>query len=417
LNNNPISLSTSATQVSKGGAAKLTPPPPDLITDSFKTIYDQASNDGTALIQALQGINDLIVKASEEQQCYTSRLNHFALTILSPADQKGLLQFAQNNANVGTANQVSPASCRLVDTYNWPTDKLNTIDTDLHHLQAEQSALMFEAGYATWIADPTHKAENDQLTNFLASNITTVEGKQAPSAQFTTFSASLAFIDYWRSRLADLVTQATAQPNPDQQGSPFFFSSTVDCSNNWYGKGSVLTVTLSITDLSASPTPAPVGQPILVNSCYPPGTVSTGIGLSFVHDQVFAFLPGIDPTNSANTVTTVQTTTDASATPLYGILYNIAIKEGTGGYGLHGAIGGAIGSTSGTTTPEILVGPSFSIRRRAFFITPAFQLARRDQLLPGYHIGSLQESGLTSLPITTNWKPGFALIFSFGVGQ
>lgn len=77
---------------------------------------------------------------------------------------------------------------------------------------------MFEAGYATWIADPTHKAENDQLTNFLASNITTVEGKQAPSAQFTTFSASLAFIDYWRSRLADLVTQATAQPNPDQQG-------------------------------------------------------------------------------------------------------------------------------------------------------------------------------------------------------
>jgi hypothetical protein len=160
-----------------------------------------------------------------------------------------------------------------------------------------------------------------------------------------------------------------------------------------------------------------VGQPILVNSYYPPGTVSTGIGLSFVHDQVFAFLPGIDPTNSANTVPTVQTTTDASATPLYAILYNIAIKEGAGGYGLHGAIGGAIGSTSGTANLEILVGPSFSIRRRAFFITPAFQLARRDQLLPGYHIGSLQESGLTSLPITTNWKPGFALIFSFGVGQ
>jgi len=416
--NNP-STSSSAMQIQDKRSTPLTTSsaPPNL-DDSFKLIYDEASTDGTALIQALQKINDLIVKASEEQQCYTSRLNHFALTILSAADQQSLLLFAQNNASVGTANLPSPASCRLVDAYNWPTDTLNTIDTNLHDLQAEQSVLMFETGYKTWIADQTHKAENDQLTALLASYITTVEGKQAPSAsQFATFSASLAYIDYWRSRLADIVTQDTAQSKPDQQGSPFFFSSTVDCSNNWYGKGSVLTVTLSITDLSASPTPAPAGQQILVNSCYPPGTVSTGIGLSFVHDRVFAFLPGIDPTNSANTVTTVQTTTDASATPLYAILYNIAIQEGTGGYGLHGAIGGAIGSTSGTTNLEILAGPSFSIRRRAFFITPAFQLARRDQLLPGYHIGSLQGSGLTSLPVTTNWKPGFALIFSFGVGQ
>ena len=84
----------------------------------------------------------------------------------------------------------------------------------------------------------------------------------------------------------------------DLPGSPFVYASNVDCSNSFYGKGTTLAVTLNATDITAA-TPTATPLQILTNTCYPPGTVSTGVGFSLVHDRVYAFEPSADPANPA----------------------------------------------------------------------------------------------------------------------
>ena len=103
--------------------------------------------------------------------------------------------------------------------------------------------------------------------------------------------------------------------------------------------------------------------------------------------------------------------------PLYALQYNIALRDFANGLGLHATVGAALGPSSGTANIELIAGPAISIRRRAFFIMPAFQLGRRDSLLPGFKIGDPQGNGLTSVPVHTSWEPGFALTFSFSVAQ
>jgi hypothetical protein len=112
----------------------------------------------------------------------------------------------------------------------------------------------------------------------------------------------------------------------------------------------------------------------------------------------------------------IGATTDQRVTPLYALQYNIAIKDWDDGLGMQGAVGAALGSSSGTANIELIAGPAISIKHRAFFITPVFQLGRRDNLLPGFTIGNPQGT-LTAVPVHSSWKPGFALTFTFSVAQ
>ncbi len=397
------------------------PPRTDVqkVDDAWWDIRDSAFVVSTAITKQRMQLNSLIIDAGSEQQCYLDRLRAYSAVLLSKEQVRTLAEFAQNNSAVpwspGKTGGPWTKDCRSEDSYQWPSQQFDNLDTSLLNLQAQQVALAKLPGYAAWIAVAGNKDLNDKLSTFFSDNLKLVEGWQGASTAYTTFVASISYITFWRGILASIHQQNVDHNDPDKQGSPFYFTAVVDCSSNWYGRGRTDTISLHITDFSVTPTPTPVDLQVMTNTCYPPGTISTGLGVSFVHDRVYTFLPGKDPANPTNTILVVGTTTDSLATPLYAVQYNIGVWEGNSSYGLHGALGAAIGSTSGTTNLEFLLGPAVSIRRRAFFITPAFQLARRDQLLPGYHVGSPQGNGLTSLPVKTNWQAGFALTFTFSV--
>jgi hypothetical protein len=397
------------------------PPATDIekMDDAWWSLRDRAFDLSANVTSERSQLNNLILDASNEQQCYMDRLRAYISPILKPDEVRNLGDFAKNNSAIpwSAVKTGGPwtSDCRAEASYRWPSQEIDSLDASLLALQAEQTKLAKLPGYAAWIAIASNKDLNDKLTSFFTDNIKLVEGWQGASTSYATFVASVSYITFWRGTLAGISQQVTAQSDPDKQGSPFFFLSTLDCSTNWYGRGRTDTISLHITDISVTPTPTPVDLQVVTNTCYPPGTISTGLGVSFVHDTVYTFVPGKDPANPANTISVIGTSTDSPATPLYAIQYNIGIWEGASTFGLHGALGAAIGSTSGTTNIEFLLGPALSLRRRAFFVTPAFQLARRDQLLPGYQVGTPQANGLNSLPFKTNWQPGFALTFTFSV--
>jgi hypothetical protein len=380
------------------------------VDKAFDEIFTRAESAAQQLHSLNDRLNELNVAATNEQQCYLNALASpsFNKPFLKLSEVRALQAFAAANAAPAPA-----LSCRFNGSYDWPVKEFTDIDDAYSVIQRHLDHLMFMPGYDGWLAVPLHVNQNDRLKAIITDSQSAAQSKEAAPASYI---AALAVITYWQSMLASIHSADLAKPDPNQQGSPFVFVASVDCSFSWYGKGDVKTATLNITDVTVNPATVTT-QSVLTNTCQPSGTVSTGIGLSFVHDRVYAFEPGPDPTNAANSVSTIKTSTDAAVTPLYAVLYNIAAHDSANGLGIHAAIGGAVGSTSGTTNVEFLLGPSFSFRRRAFFITPAFQLARRDQLLPGYSVGTVQNATLTALPVTTNWKPGFGLTFSFGIGS
>lgn len=397
------------------------PPPPraaDEVQDAFANAVGAAGDASKKLTDNLHALNKLINTLNAEQQCYTDLVARLGAPILTASEQISLRKAAAANASAGSS------SCRAPQPVTpWPADSFNEVENDLRDAQTQLTGLFLMSGYKDWASNAANPAAVASVNAAIEKNIILAQGKQNPSAEYLRV---LSAVDGWRLRLTEIdermkTLEAQAQDADhilpaDLPGSPFVYASNVDCSNSFYGKGTTLTVTLNATDITAA-TPTATPLQILTNTCYPPGTVSTGVGFSLVHDRVYAFEPSADPANPANTLSTIQTTTDAAATPLYAVQYNISAKEWLNGNGLHGSIGTAVGSTSGTANFELLAGLSFSFRHRAFFVTPAYQLARRDQLNAGYHIGSVFGNGLTSLPVTTNYKSGLAVTFTFGIGN
>lgn len=387
------------------------------LQEEFDTLWTASNCESKAIFNTTQAANQATSGMTSEQQCYKLRLSEFSDWLLKMDDASRLLSFVSDNSKLHDGTN---KSCRMSVDFTWPVSSFSSIENGLLTLQLRLQALtgretskppaVGDISYADWIKDATNKARYDLLSNFLSTGIAAVQKNELPPS---SFNDSLLFITFWRDRLAAVQSGSTGQ-DIDADGSPFVLSASSDCSFTWYGRGDTKTSSVTAADISTTPA-ASTSIPVLVNTCYPPGTVSTGLGMSFIHNDVYAFLPSPDPNDNTKSISTIQTTTNAAVTPLYAIQYNAAFKDFSDGIGLHASLGGAIGSTSGTTNLEFLVGTSLSLRRRAFFVTPALQLARRDQLLSGYQIGSKQNS-LTALPIVTNWKPGFALMFSFGIG-
>lgn len=418
--NTVVSIPKTASELFPPGAERSPGITARNLGDEIQQPFDSAVRAATAasdnLAQSIQALNASINAVNAEQRCYNDLLARLSAPILTAPEQISLRKAAAANQAAG------PGSCRLSGT-RWPTDYFAQNEGELRGVQNQLTGITLLPGYKAWAADAANSAAFTIVNNAVNANIALAQSKQTPAPEFLK---TVSNIDSWRQRLGEIdqrmkdIEAQTSDFNrttpADRPTSPFIYSGTVDCSNSFYGKGTTLTVTLNATDITSA-TPVSTPLQILTNTCYPPGTISTGIGFSLLHDRVYAFQPSPDPANPASTISTIQTTTDAIATPLYSVQYNISAKEWPNGNGLHASIGTALGSTSGTSSFELLAGPSFSFRHRAFFITPAFQLARRDQLNNGYHVGSPAGNGLNSLPITTNYKPGFAITFTFGIGN
>lgn len=462
----PTPPSSIAPSASIGGTLP-PPPPPTSVTSTNvprrpgtqpPTVDEQWQNILNTLKVARETLFDLkqetdrsLFVVSMEEQCYKDRLSFYSSFLLDDDTANLLKQFVRNNVEhtvSGPGSNSASESCRRPDD-TWPFDGLQANEKQLYQLQADVFDLASVNGFATWKNTAPNGDNYIAVTTFIGNLITEVQALEVISDVAKNFQAAQVYNHFWRVKVediarseADISRSADAlerdrvalqtQPNNTslktayansinayiaaRQRSPLLLTVYVDCSTNWYGRGRTDTITLHYTDITAT-SPSDQNTQIAVSSCLTPGTVSTGIGMSFLRNRQFAFVSGRDPNNPANTISVIGTTTDQQVTPLYAVQYNIALKDSSKGLGLHAAVGAALGSSSGTANIELIAGPSISIHRRAFFITPAFQLGRRDELLPGFAVGNAQGNGLTAIPVHTSWKPGFALTFSFSVAQ
>jgi hypothetical protein len=436
-------------------APSTTPAPtaeqPTKLDDQWQNILTNLKDARDRAFYWKQQTDTLLFTASMEEQCYKDRLSFYSSFLLDENTANSLKQFVRKNTDETTSGAGSNSasdSCRRPDD-NWPFDALQTTEKQIYQLQSSLFDFASADGFAKWKDTAPNGDNYTAVTALVASLLTQVQSLEATSDVAKNFQAAQVYNHFWRVKIQDIarseyeIARAAEALDRDRaayqndqknaslraayddsknayiaarQRSPLLLTVYVDCSTNWYGRGRTDTITLHYTDITATPATDQNTQ-IAVSSCLTPGTVSTGIGMSFLRNRQFAFVSGRDPNNSANTISVIGTTTDQQVTPLYAVQYNIALKDSSKGLGLHAAVGAALGSSSGTANIELLAGPSISIRRRAFFITPAFQLGRRDELLPGFAIGNAQGNGLTAIPVHTSWKPGFALTFSFSVAQ
>jgi hypothetical protein len=406
------------------------------VEQQWQSVLGNVTTVRNNVLMLKQATDALLLAASMEEQCYQDRLHFYFSIVLDEKTAASLKDFAKNNQILFT-NASAPSasdSCRRDDSA-WPFTKLQDVEKQIYTVQFNTFDMMNIDGFADW-----KKANSDAYTavttlvGTLLTQVQSLESISGTSDVAKAFQAAQTYNNFWRGKLAEIAESETAVDTADAAlkgksnageleaasaaahlNSLLVFTKDLDCSANWYGRGRTDTYTLHSSDLTATP-PTDQTSDITVHTCYTPGTVSTGVGMSFLRNQQFGFVAGRDPKDSANIITVIGATTNQQVTPIYGIQYNIAIKDLDNGLGLHGAVGAALGSSSGTSNIELIAGPSISIRRRAFFITPAFQLGRREELLPGFKVGDPQGT-LMSAPVHTSWKPGFELTFSFSVAQ
>jgi hypothetical protein len=412
----PASLAPAAsTAANLPPAAPQVAPPASSLADQWTTTGTDINKARRSMFALQRQVELATANAGAEQACYKIRLQYFSTWRLDQKHKDDLIAFATAN---GTPVEATDAptlgdptkACAIKGDDRWPFDEYKTAENDLYKVQTDLLNMTFDPGFAAWYVNGV-KSAYDAATSATATISTQLQTFAVGGTIANSFVATVSYNAGERTLLAPIAAAATK--NDD---SLFQYAITVNCSNNWYGRGRTDVINLHYLDLNAA-TPTDAAIQVSASSCLTPGTVSTGIGMSFLHNTEYNFVSGIDPKNPGNTISVIGTTADQSVTPIYQVQYNIGIWDWRNGVGMQAAVGAGLGSSSGTATVEPTAGLSLSIMHRAFFVSPVLQIGRRQSLLPGYSIGFPAGNGLTAIPTQTNWKPGFALVFTFAVAQ
>ena len=186
------------------------------VTDAWWDLRGRAFDLSGAVTKQRVSLNALVVDASSEQQCYIDRLREYSASLLRGEEIQNLREFAKNNSatpwNPVKSGGPWTTDCRSENAYQWPSQDIDNLDVSLLAMQAEQTQLAKMAGYSAWITVASDKDLNDKLTSFLADNVKLVEGWQGAATAYSTFVASISYINFWRGILATINQQDTDQP-------------------------------------------------------------------------------------------------------------------------------------------------------------------------------------------------------------
>jgi hypothetical protein len=178
----------------------------------------------------------------------------------------------------------------------------------------------------------------------------------------------------------------------------------------WFGQGTSTQMQLTIVDATnpgQNSTPKNLDKVV----CQSALTVTNGLGLSFIPDRTPAFVPSTNSGTNGTPVLGYSST--ARVRPAYAVQVNAALwspKESN--FEFHWSLGAMLTAATGGATTDIITGPSFSFKKRAFFISPVFDLGQRTVFQHGFYVGEPQ-GVLTSPPTQQTWKPGFGLTITF----
>ena len=419
-----------------------TPVPANPAAPTLAELWNATGSDlgnaRTLMLALQQQIEQAVTNAGAEQACYKIRLQYYSAWRLDLKHKNDLIAFATANAKPVAATSAPnlgdpTAACAIAGDDGWPFSVYAKVETAIYNVQTDLQKMTFDAGFAAWDVNG-QKSAYDAATAAATALSTQFQTYAPGSTMANNFVASVSANAAERNLLTPIGTAANAAAVAKAAaaagtGTPaaaaaaaaavdslFQYTLTVNCNTNWYGRGRTDVINLHYLDISTA-TPTDTAVQISSSSCLTPGTISTGIGMSFLHNTEYNFVSGIDPKNPGNTISVIGTTTDQAVTPIYALQYNIGLKDWHNGLGMQAAVGAAMGSSSGTAIIEPIAGFSISLMHRAFFISPVLQIGRRESLLPGYSIGFPQGNGLTTVPTNTSWKPGFGLTFTFSVAQ
>jgi hypothetical protein len=297
--------------------------------------------------------------------------------------------------------------------FEWPTQKIAELQDSITKFRDLYNKLSNDPNYSAWAklggnkdAFDFIKAQTDKMIEHLNS--------LAPTSDAAgKLQAAQDSVRQWRNHFNDVF-------QTDVNG--FLPSYDAGC-GAWFGKGKTTAVKLFIRDLTNPATEETADLITVV--CNPPLTVTTGLGFSFIPNRIPAFVPGIEKDANGNDVKdasgnpvivdTLGFSSESNVTPIYALQINGAIKEWRRpGLGLHATLGAAVGGANDATNLQFLAGISFSFFRRAFFVTPAYQLAERTGFLSGFNPGNVK-GNLTSLPTEQHPNSGFALTITFPI--
>jgi len=178
----------------------------------------------------------------------------------------------------------------------------------------------------------------------------------------------------------------------------------------WFGQGTSTQMQLTVVDNtnpSQNSTPKNLDKVV----CQSALTVTNGLGLSFIPDRTPAFVPSMN--TGTNGTPVLGYSSVANVRPGYAVQVNGAFwSQRESNFEIHWSLGAMLTAATGGATTDIITGPSFSFKKRAFFISPVYDLGLRTVLQSGFSVGTPQ-GVLTSPPTQQTWKSGFGLTITF----
>jgi hypothetical protein len=193
----------------------------------------------------------------------------------------------------------------------------------------------------------------------------------------------------------------------------------------FFGDGTSTQMQLSIVDNLNPPAAGTKVTPTNLDKvvCQSTISISNGLGLSFIPSQTPAFVPAVKKDSQGNPVL------DSSGNPtiIQSLGYSNQSRVGAGyafqanaslwatqrwGFEIHWSLGAMLTASSNGATTDIITGPSFSFRRRTFFVSPMYDLGLRTVYVSPFQPG-MPQGNLTSPPTQQVWKSGFGLTITF----
>ena len=178
----------------------------------------------------------------------------------------------------------------------------------------------------------------------------------------------------------------------------------------WFGQGTSTQMQVTVSDAtnpSQNSTPKNLDKVV----CQSALTVTNGLGLSFIPDRTPAFVPSMNSGTNGSPV--LGYSSESNVRPAYALQVNAVLwSPRESSFEIHWSVGAMLTAVTGGATTDIITGPSFSFKKRAFFISPVYDLGQRTVFQNGFIVGTPQ-GVLTSPPTRQTWKSGFGLTITF----
>lgn len=311
-----------------------------------------------------------------------------------------------------TVNNLFAAQSRLETLYEDFTNHNSPSKVESDKVADEKSELAGAIDVAQKNVAELPKFADDVTAAIKANGdaVTSAAALAPGSTAYKNFFAAHEALSGWHDRIQGAISYpATAFQLDDTETCKFAFSSTK--------KNAVTLTRVDQTPGVVSPKPETVLS--VVVECTTPFSVSAGVAFSTVPDNQFvvAAVP-IGPamgTTPAETAPTIVQTSSSTFHPLPLAMINARLYEWSDWGAVYASFGIAANTRSqsaGGSTAEYLLGPSVGLFRY-FLFTPGVYFGSEATVGNGYAVGSIVPTTVTTVPVTTRYKPSFGLGITF----